>query len=79
MTKTQWTPGCGWPSLEAKIRDLGAYHTQPDEVGKVAARANAGTLVLTHMMPGSDPADLAARAARDFSGRIVVGEDLLPV
>lgn len=42
-----------------------------------AARAGARTLVLTHLMPGSDPADLARRAARDFAGRILVGEDLL--
>jgi hypothetical protein len=35
--------------------------------------------VLTHLMPGSEPADLAARAARDFAGPIVVGEDLLEV
>jgi ribonuclease Z len=76
-TRAHWTPGCGWPSREAKVRDLAAYHTGPDQVGGVAARAGVGTLVLTHLMPGSDPADLAARAARDFAGRIVVGEDLL--
>lgn len=74
-----WTPGCGWPSREAKIRDLAAYHTGPDQVGEVAARAGVGTLVLTHLMPGSDAADVAARAARGFAGRIVVGEDLLEV
>jgi hypothetical protein len=27
-------------------------------------------------MPGSEPADLAARAGRLFSGQITVGEDL---
>jgi len=79
MTKAQWSPGCGWPSREAKVADLAAYHTSPDEVGGVAARANAQTLVLTHMMPGSDPADLAARAAREFRGTILVGEDLMDV
>ncbi|MGH7320279.1 MAG: MBL fold metallo-hydrolase [Candidatus Rokuibacteriota bacterium] len=78
-TQTQWTPGCGWPSREDKVKDLAAYHTGPDEVGQVAARAKARTLVLTHMMPASDPSDLAARAARAFPGRIVVGEDLLDV
>lgn len=78
-TGAHWTPGCGWPSREAKVRDLAAYHTGPDEVGAVAARAGVGTLVLTHLMPASDPADLAARAARQFDGRIVVGEDLLRI
>jgi hypothetical protein len=28
-------------------------------------------------MPGSDPADLAARAGRAFPGPVVVGEDLM--
>jgi ribonuclease Z len=78
-TRTRWTPGCGWPTREAKVRDLASYHTGPDEVGRVAAQAGAGTLVLTHLMPGSEPADLAARAARDFAGPIVVGEDLMEV
>jgi ribonuclease Z len=78
-TQARWTPGCGWPSREAKVRDLAAYHTGPDEVGQVAAAARARTLVLTHLMPGSDPADLAARAGRSFGGRIVVGEDLMTV
>ncbi len=76
MTHAAWTPGCGWPTREAKVRDLQAYHTGPDEVGEVAARARARHLVLTHLMPGSDPADLMARARRQFSGPITVGEDL---
>jgi ribonuclease Z len=76
-TRASWTPGCGWPSREAKVKDLAAYHTGPDEVGTVAARAAVRRLVLTHLMPASEPADLAARAARAFAGTITVGEDLL--
>jgi ribonuclease Z len=79
MTHAAWAPGCGWPTREAKVRDLQAYHTGPDEVGAVAAAAGVSHLVLTHLMPGSDPADLAARAARQFAGRITVGEDLARV
>jgi len=78
-TQTRWTPGCGWPSREAKVADIAAYHTGPDEVGNVAARSNARTLVLTHLMPGSVPADLAARAGAVYAGRVVVGEDLMTV
>jgi ribonuclease BN (tRNA processing enzyme) len=77
MTQAQWMPGSGWPSREAKVRDLASYHTGPDQVGQVAAEAGVVTLALTHLMPGSEPADLAARAARHFGGQIVVGEDLL--
>jgi ribonuclease Z len=76
MTHAAWTPGCGWPTREAKVRDLQAYHTSPDEVGEVAARAGARHLVLTHLMPDSEPADLLARARRRFDGPITVGEDL---
>ena len=79
MTHAAWTPGCGWPTREAKVCDLQAYHTGPDEVGEVAARARARHLVLTHLMPGSDPADLAVRARRQFTGPITLGEDLAEV
>lgn len=78
-TKTSWVPGCGWPTREAKVAALAAYHTQPDQVGKVAARAGVTTLVLHHLMPGSGAAELSAAAARDFAGKVVVGEDLLEV
>jgi ribonuclease Z len=76
MTHAAWSPGCGWPTREAKVRDLQAYHTGPDEVGEVAVEARTHHLVLTHLMPGSDPADLAARARRRFAGRVTVAEDL---
>lgn len=78
-TKTSWVPGCGWPTREAKVAALASYHTQPDQVGKVAARAGVKTLVLYHLMPGSGAAELAAAAAGDFAGKVVVGEDLLEV
>jgi len=79
MAKTSWVPDCGWPTIEEKIRDLASYHTQPDELGRVAAGAAAGKLVVTHMMPGSVPAELAAAAARRYAGPVVIGEDLLDV
>ncbi|MEZ0302581.1 MAG: MBL fold metallo-hydrolase [Hyphomicrobiaceae bacterium] len=61
-----------------------AQHTMAvgDTVGKIAARANAKTLVLTHHRPRRDERFLqvlADEVARDFSGRIVVGEDLTEV
>ncbi len=79
MSKTSWYPGCGWPSIEEKIRDLASYHTQPDDVGRVAAGADAGKLVLTHLMPGSVSAELEADAARRYAGPVVIGRDLLEV
>jgi ribonuclease BN (tRNA processing enzyme) len=53
-----------------------------DTVGKTAARAGAKTLVLTHHRPRTDDgmlATLAEEVARDFAGRIVIGEDLMEI
>jgi len=79
MSKTTWYPGGGWPTLEEKVKDLASYHTQPADVGRVARDAGAKKLVITHLMPGSVPAELAAAAGRDFAGAVAVGEDLAEV
>ena len=79
MARTSWTPGCGWPTIEEKIRDLASYHTQPDEIGRVAEGARPKRLVMTHLMPGSDPAELKGAAEKYFRGPVVVGDDLLEV
>jgi ribonuclease Z len=53
-----------------------------DTVGKIAARANAKTLVLTHHRPRKDERMLevlADEVARDFTGRIVIGSDLTEI
>jgi ribonuclease BN (tRNA processing enzyme) len=53
-----------------------------DNVGKTAARAGAKTLVLTHHRPRKDEhmlEVLAEEVARDFSGRIVMGQDLTEI
>ncbi len=53
-----------------------------DTVGKIAARSNAKTLVLTHHWPRTDDKALdllAEEVARDFSGRIVIGADLTEI
>ena len=79
MTKTGWFPGCGWPTLEEKIRDLQSYHTPPAELGRVAAGAQARRLVVSHLMPGSVPEELRAAVARDYAGPVVIGVYLLEV
>ncbi len=53
-----------------------------DTVGKVAAKAGVKTLVLTHHRPRADGAMLevlAEEVAKDFSGRIVIGQDLTEI
>ena len=76
MAKTSWYPGCGWPTLEDKIRDLASYHTQPDQLGRIAREAKAARLVVTHLMPGSVPDELRDAIARDYQGPVTIGEDL---
>lgn len=58
---------------------LASLHTLPDQVGKVAAEAGAKTLVTSHMVPATAPDELRGVIARDFPGRIIVGEDLMEI
>jgi ribonuclease BN (tRNA processing enzyme) len=48
-------------------------------VGRVARAAGVKQLVITHLMPGSVPAELVAAARLDFAGTVAVGEDLAEV
>lgn len=54
-----------------------ASHTPPDRLALVAKEAAVKTLVTTHMMPGSVPAELHEIIRRDFKGPTVIGEDLM--
>jgi ribonuclease BN (tRNA processing enzyme) len=52
-------------------------HTPVEEVGKIAEAAQVSTLVLNHIVPGNARAEDLAPAQHGFSGRVVIGEDLL--
>ena len=58
-------------------------HTVAEDVGRVAAEARVKTLVLSHLVPGDDPAITdemwAADVRKHYKGRIVVGRDLLEI
>ncbi len=54
-------------------------HTPVDQVGKIAEAAGVGMLVLNHLLPGNARAVDLMPAARDFSGPMVIGEDLLSI
>jgi ribonuclease BN (tRNA processing enzyme) len=62
---------------EAMRHDSLNAHTPVEEVGKIAEAAQVSTLVLNHIVPGNAHADDLAPAQRGFSGRLVIGEDLL--
>lgn len=60
------------------LRNVAAYHTLSSEVGKIAAAADVGCLVLNHFVPTRfDKAALVAEVRRDYAGPLVIGEDLV--
>ena len=75
-----WLPAApGTPGSALRTHILHS-HTPVEDAGRIAARAGVGTLVLSHIVPtDSAPPDdqLVAAARTTFSGRIVVGKDLM--
>ncbi|HIH2749979.1 Ribonuclease BN [compost metagenome] len=64
---------------EAFKNHLLSSHTSIDDVGKVAEAAGAKTLVLSHIAPGHAPKENLMRAQRNFSGQLIVGDDLMQI
>ena len=71
-------PGAPGSALRQHIMDS---HTSAEDAGRIAARAGVGTLVLSHFVPSENPPvtdeQWLAAARTTFTGRIVVGRDLL--
>ena len=64
------------------VRHILASHTDAADVGRVAASAGVGMVVLSHYVPtegaGAPTADQwIARVRRHFKGRIIAGKDLM--
>ena len=60
-------------SLDEDQRDV-VQHLTARQAGSQAARAGVASLILTHLVPGSDPAARVAEAARVYDGPIAVAE-----
>jgi ribonuclease BN (tRNA processing enzyme) len=71
------------PNAKTLREHLLASHTTTEQVGVVATRAGVKTLVLSHFVPGGFPfvpdETWAADVRKHFSGRIIVGKDLLEI
>ncbi len=66
------------PQEKARFALLETYHTPSTEVGKVAARANAAHLVLSHIIRSrGNPDDFATDISPDYNGKLTVGADLM--
>ncbi|MDX2102368.1 MAG: MBL fold metallo-hydrolase [Alphaproteobacteria bacterium] len=62
------------------LEAVAGYHTLSHEVGRIATAAAVGLLVLNHFVPTRfDRAALLAEVRQDFSGPILIGEDLMVV
>jgi ribonuclease Z len=62
------------------LANVASYHTLSSEVGKVATRAGARALLLNHLVPVEFDRDALLREVQaDFTGPVVIGEDLLTV
>jgi ribonuclease Z len=62
------------------VASVASYHTLSGEVGKIAREAEVKTLALTHFVPPAcDRQALLAEVAADFSGPLVLAEDLLRI
>ena len=71
------------PNAKRLREHLIVAHTLPEEVGRIAAQARVKTLVLSHFVPGDDPSITDAQwsegVRKHFSGRVVVGKDLMEI
>ena len=71
------------PNAKRLREHLLAAHTVPEDVGRIAAQAGVKTLVLTHFVPGDDPAitdeQWTEGVRKHFNGRIIVGKDLMEI
>ena len=64
---------------QQRLKDISDYHSSGEEAAATAARAGAGTLVMTHYVPALVPGQeeqWRALAAGEFGGRIELGDDL---
>jgi ribonuclease Z len=56
------------------------YHSSAKEAGEVAEKAQAKTLVLTHLIPaGASEKDFLEEAKKKYYGKIIVGRDLMVI
>ena len=72
------------PQPPTVVRHILASHTDAADVGRVAAEAGVGTLVLTHYVPTEGPGapsdeDWLAGVRRTFTGNVVLGRDLMEI
>jgi len=80
-----YLPGFAGPPYnmpEQMVKMAATVHTTPEQAGQIAQQAGVKTLVLSHLIPGESttPDEVwRSEAAKHFSGRIIVGHDLMVI
>lgn len=54
-------------------------HTSIGRVGEIAERCHVRTLVLNHIVPGNTPVSHLKEAETNFTGNLIIGEDLMQI
>ena len=54
-------------------------HLIPSLCGKIATKANVKKLVLTHLYPECDRADIKKQCSKEFDGKIIVAKDFMEI
>ena len=72
------------PGNEKLLRHILVAHTPAEDVGRIAAEAKVGKLVLSHFVPTGlagidEPEHWLAAVRKHFDGEVVVGEDLMVI
>jgi len=71
------------PAAKTLNEHLHAAHTLTTDVGRIAAKANARNLVLTHFVPSGDasvkPEDWLSGVRENYHGNVILARDLLEV
>lgn len=64
---------------EGLAHHLLAAHTRIEDAGRIAEQAGAQTLVLNHVIPHHVAGERLRAAARHYSGRLILGQDLAAI
>ena len=65
---------CAYPDNKTKPE-----HLTPSLCGKIATKANAKNLVLTHFYPEADKVDVIKQCRKTFNGKIIKAKDFLSI
>ena len=66
-----------WTATDIARDHMQHAHTPPAELGRLATQAEARLCVTTHMLAASQPDELHRQIRQEFSGPLVIGQDLM--